>query len=81
VNHLSQMLLFLKAFKRLLNDLLGDFRDDKNILLPVTNDLAADLKVIANAAGHGQRQAPHPGGAHAATIQCLVLCVRRPPAA
>jgi hypothetical protein len=49
VNHLSQMLLFLKAFRRLLNDLLGDFGGDENILLPVTDDLAADLKVITNA--------------------------------
>jgi hypothetical protein len=50
VNHLSQMLPFLKAFRRLLNDLLGDFGDDENILLPVSDDLATDLKVIANAA-------------------------------
>jgi hypothetical protein len=44
------MLPFLKAFRRLLNDPLGDFGGDENILLPVTDDLAADLKVIANAA-------------------------------
>jgi hypothetical protein len=50
VNHLSQMLPFLKAFRRLLNDLLGEFGEDENILLPVSDDLAADLKVVANAA-------------------------------
>jgi hypothetical protein len=50
VNHLSQTLPFLKAFRRLLNDLLGDLSGNGNILLPVTDDLAADLKIIANAA-------------------------------
>jgi hypothetical protein len=63
VNHLSQMLPFLKAFRRLLNDLLGDFGGDENILLPVTDDLAADLKIIANAALTAQDWLPIPEAA------------------
>jgi hypothetical protein len=63
VNHLSQMLPFLKAFRRLLNDLLGDFVGDENIPLPVTDDLAADLKIIANVAVTAQDWLPIPEAA------------------
>jgi hypothetical protein len=50
INHLAQMLPFLRAFRRPLNDLLGEFEDDEDILLPVSAQLAADLKLCANAA-------------------------------
>jgi hypothetical protein len=50
VNHLAQMMPFLKAFRRPLNDLLGEFGEDEEILLRVRPELAADLKFIANAA-------------------------------
>jgi hypothetical protein len=50
VNHLAQMLPFLHAFKRPMNNLLGEFKEDKNILLPVTHQLVQDLTLIANAA-------------------------------
>jgi hypothetical protein len=50
VNHLTQMMPFLRAFRRPLNDLLGEFGEDKEILLRVRPELAADLKFIANAA-------------------------------
>jgi hypothetical protein len=33
VNHLLQMLAFLRAFRRLLNDLLGEKGEEENILL------------------------------------------------
>jgi hypothetical protein len=50
INHLAQMLPFLRAFRRPMNDLLGEFGDDEDILLPVSRELAADIKVCANAA-------------------------------
>jgi hypothetical protein len=50
VNHLTQMMPFLRAFRRPFNDLLGEFGEDKEILLRVRPELAADLKFIANAA-------------------------------
>jgi hypothetical protein len=50
INHLAQMLVFLKAFRRPLNDLLGEFGEDEEILLPVGSQLAADIRLCANAA-------------------------------
>jgi hypothetical protein len=50
INHLAQMLPFLRAFRRPLNDLMGDFGGDKDILLPVSAELAADLSMCANTA-------------------------------
>jgi hypothetical protein len=50
VNHLAQMLPFLLAFRRPLNNLLGQFNKNKEILLPVTEQLKRDLTLIANAA-------------------------------
>jgi hypothetical protein len=50
INHLAQMLPFLQAFRRPLNDLLGDFNEDEDFLLPVSPQLAADLAICANAA-------------------------------
>jgi hypothetical protein len=50
INHLAQMLTFLKAFRRPLNDLLGEFGEDEDILLPVSSQLVADLNLCANAA-------------------------------
>ena len=49
LNNLGQMCPFLKGFRRPLNKLLGDFADDENILLPVTEALTADLRVWAAA--------------------------------
>jgi len=50
LNNLGQMCPYLHAFKRPLNKLLADFKEDYNILLPVTTDLTSDLKVWAAAA-------------------------------
>jgi hypothetical protein len=50
INHLAQMLPFLRAFRRPLNDLLGEFNEDEEILLPVSPQLAADLSLCANVA-------------------------------
>jgi hypothetical protein len=50
VSHLAQMMPFLRAFRCPLNDLLGEFGDDKEILLRVRPELAADLKFCAYAA-------------------------------
>jgi hypothetical protein len=50
INHLAQMLPFLRAFRRPMNDLIVEFGDDEDILLPVSRELAADIKVCANAA-------------------------------
>jgi hypothetical protein len=50
VNHLAQMMPFLRAFRRPLNHLLGKFGNDKEILLQVRPELAADLKFCANPA-------------------------------
>jgi hypothetical protein len=44
------MMPFVRAFRRPLNDLLGEAGDDKEILLQVRPELAADLKFCANAA-------------------------------
>jgi hypothetical protein len=44
------MLPFLRSFRRPLNDLLGAFKEDEEILLPVSEQLAADLSLCANAA-------------------------------
>jgi hypothetical protein len=50
VNHFAQMLPFLQAFKRPLNKLLGDFGENKEILLQVSNQLEADLRLCTNMA-------------------------------
>jgi hypothetical protein len=50
VNHLAQMMPFLWAIRWQQNDLLGEFGEDKEILLQVKPDLTADLKFCANAA-------------------------------
>jgi hypothetical protein len=50
INHLAQMIPFLRAFRRPLNDLLGDFGGDKEALLQVSPELTADLRLCANAA-------------------------------
>jgi hypothetical protein len=55
MNHLTQMMPFLRAFRRPLNDLLGEFGDDKEILLQVRPELAADLNFCANAAISAKR--------------------------
>jgi len=47
LNNLGQMCPFLQAFKRPLNQLLANFKDDYSILLPVSPELASDLKVWA----------------------------------
>jgi hypothetical protein len=50
INHLAQMMPFLRAFRRPLNDLLGDFGGDKEALQQVSPEPAADLRLCANAA-------------------------------
>jgi hypothetical protein len=50
INHLAQMMPFLRAFRRPLNDLLGEFGGDKEVLKPVSAELAADIAFCANAA-------------------------------
>jgi len=47
LNHFGQMCPFLKAFKRPLNDLLGSFEENYDILLPITPELIEDLRVWA----------------------------------
>ena len=49
LNNLGQMCPFLKGFRRPLNKLLAGFGEDDNILLPVSDALAADLRVWAAA--------------------------------
>ena len=47
LNNLSQMCPFLKGFRRLLNQLLGSFAEDEDILAPVTKELVDDFRVWA----------------------------------
>lgn len=49
LNNFGQMCPFLQAFRRPMNDLLASFKEDYNILLPVTDELKEDLRVWAAA--------------------------------
>jgi len=60
LNNFGQMCPFLQAFKRPLNNLLAGFKEDYNILLPVSKDLVADLRVWAAVVSHANGWLPIP---------------------
>jgi hypothetical protein len=74
INHLVQMLLFLRAFRRPLNGLLGEFEEDENILLPVSKQQVADLKLCANTAMLAMNWLPIPQE-HVAPPANTLVCV------
>ena len=58
LSNFGQMCPFLKAFKRPLNNLLASFKEDYNILLPVSEELIGDLRVWAATVSHANRWSP-----------------------
>ena len=58
LSNFGQMCPFLKAFKRPLNNLLAAFKDDYNILLPVSDELIDDLRVWAAAVSFANSWSP-----------------------
>ena len=60
LNNFGQMCPFLQAFKRPMNNLLASFKDDYSILLPVSTELTADLRVWAAVVTHANGWLPIP---------------------
>ena len=60
LNNFGQMCPFLQAFKRPLNNLLAEFREDYSILLPVSCELVEDLRVWAAVISHANGWLPIP---------------------
>ena len=56
----GQMCPFLKAFKRPMNEFVSSFNEDKNILLPVSEQLISDLRVWAAAVTFSTNKLPIP---------------------
>ena len=58
LSNFGQMCPFMQAFKRPLNNLLASFKEDYNILLPVSEELISDLRVWAAAVSHANKWSP-----------------------
>ena len=60
LNHFGQMVPFLQAFKRPLNNLLSAFKEDYSILREVPEELIGDLRVWAAVVSHANGWLPIP---------------------
>ena len=73
LNNMGQMLPFMKGFKRPLNKLLAEFQDDENIILPIREDLMADLRIWAAATCQSGGWLPIPDGPQLPPISSLMF--------